>query len=350
MPKATPVSKDKFIKELCKKYPKTDVVDQGRTVRLEVPTRDRGEREITALLLSKKYNGKVKSKKTEVQFSGYSLSVKPKGAGGSAEKKTAGRVYYGLLGKLNLKDMDVSALGVVDGGFASSKRLPPRLKEVSDMRGISDFNKKLEEVCETSNGKTLRIGKYTVKHAVGVMAIVGKEPKTDYVIVSKDGNSLYPSFFISYKMGTSAKDFQNYSGISDKTSALIWGHAETKRFFKTLGMMSESGVAEEIKQEINDTKIMKHSMYGQDFGKAFGIDNVNILAQGTVAIAGNGLVTFSHMMENGTVPSRSSPYFPVFGARVATGRGAKTPSGTTITGFRIGIFPRAYRSKWMITK
>jgi len=347
MPRATAVPKEKFVKELCKQYPKTDVLDQGRTVRLELPTRDKDEREAVARVLSLRYAGKVKAKKTEVQFSGYSLVVKPKGAGGG-EKKSGGRVYYGLLGKLNLKDMDVSAMSEVDSLFASSKRLPPTLKEVSDMKGISDFNKKLEAVCETSNGKTLKIGKFTVKNAVGVMAIVGKEPKTDYVIVSKDGNSLYPSFFISYKMGTTAKDFQNYSGISEKTSGLIWGHKETKRFFKTLGMLSESRVSEEVKQEINDTQIIKHSMYGQDFGKAFGIDNVNILAQGTVTIGNDGTVHFSHMIVNGTIPPRQSPYFPVFGARVATGRGAKTPFGTTITGFRIGIFPRAYRSKWMM--
>lgn len=348
MAKGMAVAKDRFVKELCKQYPKTDVLDQGKVVRLELPTRDRGERETVALVLSKKYSGKVKSKPTEVQFSGYSLVVKPKGAGGSTAKKSSGRVYYGLLGKLNLQGMDVSAMSEVDSRFASNKRLPSTLKEVSDMKGISDFNKKLEAVCETSNGKTLKIGKFTVKNAVGVMAIVGKEPKTDYVIVSKDGNTLYPSFFISYKMGTTAKDFQNYSGISEKTSDLIWGHAETKRFFKTLKMLSESRVSEEVKQEINDTHIIKHSMYGQDFGKAFGIDNVNILAQGKVTIAKDGTVHFSHMIVNGTVPPRRSPYFPVFGARVATGRGAKTPFGTTITGFRIGIFPRAYRSKWMI--
>lgn len=347
MARGTAVAKDRFVKELCKQYPKTDVLDQGKTVRLEVPTRDRDEREAVAVMLSKKYMGKVKAKRTEVQFSGYSLIVKPKGTGGGA-KKTTGRVYYGLLGKLNLKDMDVSAMSEVDSLFASSKRLPPTLKEVSDMKGISDFNKKLEAVCETSNGKTLKIGKFKIENAVGVMAIVGKEPKTDYVIVSKDGNRLYPSFFISYKMGTTAKDFQNYSGISEKTSALIWGHGETKKFFKTLQMLSENRVSEEVKQEINDNHIIQHSMYGQDFGKAFGIDNVNILAQGAVAIGKDGTVHFSHMIVNGTIPPRQSPYFPVFGARVATGRGAKTPFGTTITGFRIGIFPRAYRSKWMI--
>jgi len=348
MPKSAAVSKEKFISALSKKYPKQDVVDMGRTVRLEIPTRDKTEREAVASLWAKQFRGKVKTKRTEVQYSGYSLVVKPKGAGGTKKNESKGRVYYGLLGKLNLDGLDVSALREVDAGFASTKRLPKVLKEVSDMQGISDFNTKLEAVAKGVNGVHLKIGKFRVENAVGVMAVVGKEPKTDYVIVSKDGKRLYPSFFISYKMGTSAKDFQNYSGISEKTAQYIWTHRETKRFFKVLQMMAENRVLEEHKEEINDRKIVQYSMYGQDFGKAFGLDNVNILAQGDMSISATGVVTYSHMIPNGTVPPRTSPYHPVFGARLATGRGARTPDGGTVTGFRIGIFPRAYRSKWMM--
>jgi hypothetical protein len=348
MPQPVAVSKDKFIKELSKKYSKESVVDLGRTVRLEVPTRDTSDREVIASFWAKAFKGKVKSKRTEVQFAGYSLIVKPKGSSGTKTNDKGGTVYYGILGKLNLNEMDTSDLREVDSAFAGSKRLPKTLKEKSDIEGISDFNRKLEAVTKSSNGINLRIGKFKIENAVGVVAVVGKEPKTDYVIVSKDGKKLYPSFFISYKMGKSAKDFQNYSGISEKTSDLIWNHKETKSFFKRLQMMVEMKQLEEHKEEIKDTDIIRHSMYGQDYGKKYGLDNVNILAQGDVNISSDGRVTFSHMIENGTVPEKTNPYHPVFGARLATGRGAKTPFGTTITGFRIGIFPRAYRTRWMI--
>jgi hypothetical protein len=348
MPQPTAVTKERFITELCKKYSKQSVVALGRTVRLEVPTRDTGEREAIAVVLAKSYKGKVKSKRTEVQFSGYSLVVKPKGASGTKTNEKFGSVYYGILGKLNLSEMDTSELREVDSSFSNTKKLPKTLKEKSDIAGISDFNKKLEAVTKTSNGVDLRIGKFKVQNVVGVIAVVGKEPKTDYVMVSKEGKKLYPSFYISYKMGTSAKDFQNYSGISEKTSDLIWQHKETKKFFKVLQTMTEMKQMEEHKQEISDTDIIRQSMYGQDYGKKYGLDNVNILAQGDVRIAADGRVSFSHMIENGTVPDKRDPYHPVFGARLATGRGAKTPFGTTITGFRIGIFPRAYRTRWMI--
>lgn len=341
--------KDKFIKELCKQYPKQDVIDEGRTVRLEVPTKDTEERAGIAFVLAKKYKGKVKTKETEVQFNGYSLVVKPHKTGG-ARKTTekSPRVYYGLLGKLDLSSMDLSALSEVDSSLATSKKLPTRLKEKSDMEGISDFNRKLENVAKTSNGVNLTIGSFTVENALGVIAVVGKEPKTDYVVVSKDGKKLIPSFYISYKMGTSAKDFQNYSGISEKTSSLIWEHKETKKFFKKLELMVEHKTMEEYKAEIEDENIILHSMYGQDYGKAYGLDNVNVLAQGDVQISAIGRVSYTHLLENGKVPPKANSYHPVFGARLATGRGAKTPDGKTVIGFRIGIFPRAYRSKWLL--
>ena len=61
----------------------------------------------------------------------------------------------------------------------------------------------------------------------------------------------------------------------------------------------------------------------------------------------NGNVTYEHTIKNGNNLKTDKNYCPVFGARTATGRTAKTPTGETITGFRIGIFPRAYRTAWL---
>ena len=345
------VTKDKFILEMLKKYPKENVIDEGRTVRVEIPSGKMDDREAVAFALSVKFKGKLKPKKTEISFGTYSVVVKPQGKRTAAKATpNGGSVYYGILGKLPLEKMDVSELRDIDFSFVSSKKLPRNLKEVSDIKGISEFNKELENASKSANsanGINLKIGTFTVKNAVGVMAIVGKEPKADYVVVSKDRNRLYPSFYISYKLGTSAKDFQNYSGISEKTSLLIWKHPETKKFFNKLQALYEENAQEEVKQEISDSEIIFHAIYGQDYGKKYGIDNVNILAQGKVRISKSGVVSYDHIIENGTLPGKTDPYHPVFGARTATGRGAKTPYGTTIVGFRIGIFPRAYRTRWM---
>ena len=337
------VTKDKFILEMLKKYPKESVIDEGRTVRVEIPSGKTEDREAVAFALSVKFKGKLKTVKTEISFGTYSVVVKPQG------KRTASKSppYYGILGKLPLDSMDVSELRDIDSSFVGSKKLPRILKEVSDIKGISEFNKEIENASKSANGINLKIGSFTIKNAVGVMAIVGKEPKADYVVVSKDGKRLYPAFYISYKLGTSAKDFQNYSGISEKTSQFIWKHNETKKFFKKLQTLYEENAQEEVKQEISDSEIIFRAMYGQDYGKKYGIDNVNILAQGKVRISKSGVVSYDHIIENGTLPAKSDPYHPVFGARTATGRGANTPYGTTIVGFRIGIFPRAYRTRWM---
>lgn len=341
------VSKDKFIRELSDQYSRENVIDEGKTIRLEVAAKDTASREAIAYALSVKYKGKLKVKKTEVTFTGYNLEVKPQGARTGASG-TGGSVYYGLLSKLPLKTMDLSALSDIDSLLVSSKTLRKTLKESSDVVGVSEFNKALENISKTTNGADISIGKFSVSNAVGVVAVVGKEPKTDFVVLRKSGNALIPALYISYKKGTSAKDFQNYSGLSEKTSELIWTHAETKKFFKKLRAMYESKVQEEVKQEITDTDIVFHSIFGQDYGKKYGLDNVNIVAQGSVKISQTGRVSYDHIMENGKIIPRASGYYPVFGARAATGRGAVTPSGERVEGFRIGIFPRAYRTKWMI--
>jgi hypothetical protein len=161
---------------------------------------------------------------------------------------------------------------------------------------------------------------------------------------------LYPSFYISYKLGNDAKGFQSYSGISEKTSPYIWKNKETKKFFELLKNMEKNKVKQDVKQEIEDDKIIFNSVYGQDYGKSFGLDNVNILAQGDVSIDNNGTITYEHSIKNGNNLRTDKNYCPVFGARTATGRGARTPDGDTIIGFRIGIFPRAYRSSWVNEK
>jgi hypothetical protein len=340
------VTKERFMKELSNQYSLKNVIDEGKTIRLEVPTKDTASREAIAYALSIKYKGRLKVKKTEVAFAGYSLEVKPQGVR-SGTPKPGGTVYYGLLTKLPLKTMDLSALRSIDSSLVNGT-LPRSLKESSDVIGVSQFNRELEKISKTTNGADISIGKFSVSNAVGVVAIVGKEPKADFVVLQKNGNALIPALYISYKKGTSAKDFQNYSGLSEKTSKLIWTHVETKKFFKKLSAMYESKVQEEVKQEITDTDIVFQSIFGQDYGGKYGLDNVNIVAQGTVSISPNGVVSYDHIIENGKKIERTSGYYPVFGARAATGRGAVTPSGERVEGFRIGIFPRAYRSKWMI--
>jgi hypothetical protein len=348
----TTLTKAQLFAKLSKQYGKENVIDTGKTIRVEVPTRKTEEREREAFIIAKTYKGKLKAKKTEISFNSFSLVVKPKAAAAVAAAKkttvkTPTRVYYGFMSKLNLKDFDRTSFRDIDATFCESGKLPRTLKEKSDVIGVSDFNKKLEKIMTDSNGVDLKICNFTIKCVVGAIAIVGSEPKADFVLVSKVKNKLTPSFYVSYKLGSNAKGFQNYSGISKQASTYIWESQETKDFFKLLKNMEKNKRIEDVKQEISDDNIIFNSVYGKDYGKDYGADNVQILAQGNVNIDPNGNVTYEHTIKNGNNLKTDKNYCPVFGARTATGRTAKTPTGETITGFRIGIFPRAYRTAWL---
>lgn len=360
--KPSRIQKDAMVKVLQKEYSEEDVSVEGKEIVLNLPDAPTGRsgvkmREAVASMMASHYLGTVKpGRKTDVTFSNYSLTVKPQ----RQKTKKESPVYYGILAELDLKEFDTSAFREIDMNFAGTQKILPRyLKEDSDRIGVSEFNMALEKVSGRA-GLTLKFRKdgksYTASNVVGAVAVVGKEPKTDFVLVSRDGKTLYPSCYISFKKKkegseeANAKDFQNYSGISEKSGLFIWNHKETKNFFKTLlveSAKSPTKKAVNVKEEIDDEKIVQYSIYGLDFGKKFGLNNINLVAQGSVSISRDGVVQYSHMMLNGYIPDKTSEYYPVFGARRTTNRVAVAPSGQRVIGYRVGIFPRVYRAEWM---
>lgn len=345
--------------QIIKKLPKLGIDEasisiNGNTVRVEIPTKKTTEREEQAAMIAKVFGGKVKTKKTEIAFTGFSLVVKPKAVAkksAKSTKKTVGTtVYYGYLSKLKLSQYDLTDLTDIDRTLSTTGKLPRTLKEDSDVAGVSDFNRAIQNLIVDGKGVDLTIDGFSVNNVIGAVAIVGGEPKADFVLLSINRKKISPSFYISYKLGNNAKGFQNYSGISAKSSSLIWNHPETEKFFKILLAMSKTNTRQDVKQEIVDDNIIYHSVYGQDYGGQYGLNNVNILAQGNITVSTTGVVKYHHMVKNGDNLRNDRNYCPVFGARNATGRGAKTPTGENLTGFRIGIFPRAYRTKWLTEK
>ncbi|MFN3300502.1 MAG: hypothetical protein ACK41Z_09925 [Sediminibacterium sp.] len=274
--------------------------------------------------------------------SGFTILVKPaKGA-----KKTGSSAFYGLLEKIDLSAFKLNSFSGISSEFASGK-LVTNIKESSDVKCVSDLN---EEIVKASKGSlegiTIKIHGFTFTNVIGCIPVTNGEPKADVVLVCKRNGELVPDCFMSYKMGSSAKDFQNYSGLSEKSSSYIFNHPETLTFYQTLSTLSASGVKEDVFQIIKDHKIIGLSVWGMDFGSSkFGINNCHFIAQGDPSISGTTL-KYTHSQKNGDF-NFEKEYQPVFGARYASGRGNKGPGGLRADNFRIGIFPRAYRSKWL---
>ena len=263
-------------------------------------------------------------------------------------KKTASGAFFGVLSEIDLKQFNTSSFSGVCSAFAAGK-LVTNIKENSDVIAVSDLNKAISHALgHSSAGIDLNSYGHQFKNVIGCVPVTIGEPKADLVIVCRDGMKLYPGGYISYKMGTSAKDFQNYSGLSAKTAKEIFEHDETLTFYKKLHELSEANKKEDIFQPIKDKNIIGLALWGKDFAisnHSYGVNNCNFIAQGSAVITGHHL-KYHHVQNNGDF-NFSREYEPVFGARYASGRNNRGPNGITANNFRIGIFPRAYRSAWL---
>lgn len=267
--------------------------------------------------------------------------------GKGAGNKPTGTVKYGRLAALDLSKYDTTQFLTISTLFSQGK-LVSTIKEASDVKAVSDFNTALDSVLDDSAGLTLTIAGFRFTNIIGCIPVTNGEPKADIVLVKIDvkKKALTPAAFISYKMGTDAKGFQQYSGLSEKSSPVIFKHAETKQFFKKLAANNKRDVTKDEFQIIKDKSIIGKAVWGLNYGSVdYDIDNVHFLAQGEVSISGNRLV-YSHTHKNGDFKF-TKEYEPVFGARNTPGRNNKGPDGIDVANYRIGIFPRAYRTKWL---
>lgn len=325
-----------------------DVIIQpisSKTLRVEievnsVAVRNQKTQEILSLF---KNSTVTKERPNDVKLpGGFTILVKPK----AGAKKLASGAYYGNLEKIDLSVYNLNKFSGISSEFSTGK-LVTSIKEASDIKCVTELN---EEIVKASKGRfdgiDLKIHGYTFKKVIGAIPVTNGEPKADVVLVCLGDGFLYPDCYMSYKMGTSAKDFQNYSGLSEKSSSYIYNHKETLQFYNLLAGLSASGIKEDAFLPITDKKIIGLSVWGSDYGdSSYGINNCHFIAQGSPSISGSNL-TYSHSHKNSDF-NFDKTYQPVFGARYASGRGNKGPGGMKIDNFRIGIFPRAYRSKWL---
>lgn len=273
---------------------------------------------------------------------GFTILVKPtKGA-----KKIASGAYYGNLEKIDLSAFKLNSFADISREFAAGN-LANAIKEASDIKCVSELNEAIVKASKGSlDGITLKIDGFTFKNVIGCIPVTNGEPKADVVLVCKKDDELYPDCYISYKMGAAAKDFQQYSGLSEKSSAYIFNHKETLKFYTTLSEMAASGVKGDVYQLIEDKKIIGLSVWGGNYGGTFGVNNCHTVAQGSPTINGTKL-TYTHSVKNGNFNFETG-YQPVFGARYTRNRNNRGPNGMTAPNFRIGIYPRAYRgNKWL---
>ena len=165
---------------------------------------------------------------------------------------------------------------------------------------------------------TININGYHQK-VDGVKSTPGT-PKSDFNFTFKGKNVL----FISHKAGTKARHHQQYGGTTCTSGKEICEHPEVKNFVQMLKQKYPDrmppGSSNYLK--IEDNELKKLSVFGMDYGKEYGNNNVNVLLQGRVEIVPDGdeyKLTASHIVYNGDLPI--GPYEPVLYARYSGSRG-----------------------------
>jgi alanine-alpha-ketoisovalerate/valine-pyruvate aminotransferase len=108
-------------------------------------------------------------------------------------------------------------------------------------------------------------------------------PKSDFHLIDIDGKEIA---WISHKDGRTAKDFQQWGGISQSKEPIIYSNEEVQAFIKDLKSNYPDGLppATTLYRKIKNNKLKMLSVYGNNFGSALGQQNVTILLQGDIKL------------------------------------------------------------------
>lgn len=183
---------------------------------------------------------------------------------------------------------------------------------------ITSFNKALEKA---GRPVTLVINGKKFKNIVGINKVPGT-PKGDLVLVAYDRNkgTFSEVCWISHKKGSTAKDFGQWSGMTESAGVAIANHPLVQKYIQLIKKYEKDTflnpehkatltVAQKIEGE-GAKQLINMAVYGPDYGKSFGVNNVNYIMQGTPRVNSlkNGeyeLSVTGHIYENGDTVSDS---------------------------------------------
>ena len=170
------------------------------------------------------------------------------------------------------------------------------------------------------------------------MVIAGVEstpgvPKSDFHLLDDMGRE---AAWISHKAGKTAKDFQQYGGLSNK---VFKGNADVEKFVKDVKEMFPDGFQrkQSVFRKVKDNNIARLSVWGVDYGKARGRNNIDEFHQGTMKLVKSGkyyTIQSAHSDTNGSVPKEG--YTCIYYARFTSDM-----DSLGVKNSRIGVFALA---------
>ena len=220
---------------------------------------------------------------------------------------------------------------------------------------MNNFNESLNAILKKEGVPqiTLRINGRTVKCAQMVKTegkYQGYEPKSDMTITDIKGN---PTAYISHKAGRTAKDYQQYGGLSDKAlPTKMRGNAAVKKFMQDINKERPEGLksGDSFYRPLTgpaDSKLIYMMMYGPEYGGRPGISNVDEFHLGNMSLSGRGegpyTIESNHKGTNGDLPT--GEFEGVLFIRFQARRGDARAAGEVVKNARVGVFPMAKISR-----
>lgn len=171
----------------------------------------------------------------------------------------------------------------------------------------------------------------------------GYEPKSDMTIVDVKGNL---TAFISHKAGRSAKDYQQYGGLSDKALPQKYhNNKDVKKFMKDIISLRPNGLTsgDSFYRPLKDKQLTGMMMYGPLYGGQPSIHNVDEFHLGNMTLKGRGegpyTIQSTHKGVNGDMPT--GQFQAVLFVRYQARRGDAKAAGEVVVNARVGVFPIA---------
>tara|TARA_Y100000389_G_scaffold118506_1_gene115676 strand:- start:2520 stop:3527 length:1008 start_codon:yes stop_codon:yes gene_type:complete len=212
----------------------------------------------------------------------------------------------------------------------------------------ADFNDKLAVILAKENLPSIQIeinGRTVdAAHLASTSGkFEGKEPKSDFTLVNVQGD---PQAYISHKAGKSAKDYQQYGGLSSKRYK---ANRDVQSFMKDVAAARPDGLksGDSFYRKIKDRQLVFEAIYGPEYGGAASISNVDEFHLGNMSLVGSGAgpykIVSTHKGNNGDFPR--GEYEAYFFIRYQARRGDARAAGQVVKNARVGIFPKAKLSR-----
>jgi len=207
-------------------------------------------------------------------------------------KKDLDRVFDGLTGPHHNK-FEEAALIIfyLMDEKPESISWAPKNSLKKEMIALEGFNSMLKKVApKDGSGKVKLVIDNTISsienpHVVEVERAdkIPGTPRADFQFVDKDDN---PFLFISHKDGNDPKGFQQYSGMTkDKNIA---EHPEVKEFINKIFEFMDGNYSDKFASgyavPISDSRLAGLSMFGNEFGGDFNVNNCHLLMQGSLIL------------------------------------------------------------------